>query len=251
MGELDGRVAVVTAAAGAGIGKAVARAFLDEGASVSISDVHERRLGDAAEELRELGKVVHHVVDVREEDQVRSWVRETKEQFGRVDIAFNNAGINKLMPLQDVDRDTWDLVVGVNLTGTFHLMREVTPIMIDQGSGVIINMSSSAGWIGSGMGEAAYCASKAGVMGLTRAAAAELGKHGIRVCAFAPGVIYNEFLSRIYPDEAFERMKEGIPLGRLGEPKDVADLAVFVASDRGSYLTGEVTGITGGMYMHP
>ncbi|HEU4760509.1 MAG TPA: SDR family NAD(P)-dependent oxidoreductase [Dehalococcoidia bacterium] len=252
MGMLDGRTAIVTAAAGAGIGQAVARIFLDEGAQVVISDAHGRRALEMGEKLgEEFGREVPALeVDVRNVEQVAGMVQTARERFGRIDILFNNAGINKLSPVRDMDDETWRMVIDVNLTGTFNTTRAVLPAMIEQGSGSIINMSSSAGWIGSRDGESHYCAAKAGVMAFTRAVAAEVGQHGIRVNAIAPGLIYNEFLSRIYPPEFFERARRGIPLGRVGEPPDVARLALFLASDLSGYITGEVVCISGGAIMH-
>ena len=252
MGMLDDRTAIVTAAAGAGIGQAVARIFLEEGAQVVISDAHGRRALEMGEKLgKEFGREVPALeVDVRNVEQVAGMVQTARDRFGRVDILFNNAGINKLSPVRDMDDETWRMVIDVNLTGTFNTNRAVLPAMIEQGSGSIINMSSSAGWIGSRDGESHYCAAKAGVMAFTRAVAAEVGPHGIRVNAIAPGLIYNEFLSRIYPPEFFERARRGIPLGRVGEPPDVARLALFLASDLSGYITGEVVCISGGAIMH-
>ncbi len=252
MGLLDGRAAIVTAAAGAGIGQAVARIFLEEGAQVLVTDAHARRVQELAEQLsREFARDVPAMeVDVRNVEQVAAMVAAARERFGRVDILFNNAGINKLSPVWEMDDETWRLVIDVNLTGTFNCTRAVLPVMIEQNRGAIVNMSSGAGWIGSRDGESHYCAAKAGVMAFTRAVAAEVGRHGIRVNAIAPGLIYNEFLSRIYPPEFFERAKRGIPLGRVGEPRDVARLALFLASDLSGYITGEVHSISGGAIMH-
>ena len=252
MGMLDGKSVIVTAAAGAGIGQAVARIFLQEGADVLISDAHAGRVQEMGEKLSaEFSREVPALeVDVRNVEQVAGLVQTARDRFGRIDVLFNNAGINKLAPLWEMDDDTWRLVIDVNLTGTFNTMRAVLPRMIEQGSGSIINMSSAAGWIGSRDGEAHYCAAKAGVMALTRAAAAEAGRYGVRVNAIAPGLIYNEFLSRIYPPEFFERAKKGIPLGRVGEPPDVARLALFLASDLSGYITGEVVSISGGAVIH-
>jgi 3-oxoacyl-[acyl-carrier protein] reductase len=239
----------VSAAAGMGIGRAVAKAFLAEGAVVGISDVNEKRVQRTAEELGELGEVTGHLVDVRDPEQVHDWIQDVKQRHGRIDIGFNNAGLNDPAPIHEMSRETWDWIVGVNLTGTFQFTRELAPVMMEQGAGVIINVSSYYGWHGAAPGEAAYSAAKAGVMGFTRATAAELAPHGVRVCAIAPGVIYNEFLERVYP-EVRKRVDE-VPLGRLGTPEDVARAAVFLASDEASYITGEVLGVTGGLYMHP
>lgn len=252
MGELDNKVAIVTAGAGAGIGQAVARIFLEEGAQVLVTDAHARRVQEVAADLsKEFGLEVHGLeVDVRNGEQVRNMVETARSRFGRIDILFNNAGINKLSPVWEMDDETWRLVIDVNLTGTFNCTRAVLPTMLEQKSGVIINMSSGAGWLGSRDGEAHYCAAKAGVMGFTRAVAAEVARQGVRVNAIAPGLIYNEFLARIYPPNFFDRAKRSIPLGRVGEPRDIAELALFLASERSSYITGEVVSISGGAIMH-
>lgn len=253
MGLLDGRVAIVTAGAGAGIGQATARRMAEEGAKVVVTDAHARRVEEVASALsNELGKEFLGLeVDVRNVDHVTRMVDATLERHGQIDILMNNAGINKLSPVWEMDDETWRLVIDVNLTGTFNCMRAVLPHMIERKSGAIVSMSSSAGWIGGADGEAHYSAAKAGVMGLTRAVAAEVGPHGIRVNAIAPGLIYNEFLERIYPKEFFERYAKRVPLGRVGQPPDVADLAVFLASDMSRYITGEVVSISGGSVMTP
>ncbi len=253
MGLLDGKVAIVTAAAGAGIGQASARRFAQEGAQVVVSDAHTRRVQEVAESMsRDYGReVIGLAVDVRDVAQVRSMVDAALDKFGQIDVLMNNAGINKLSPVWEMDDETWRLVIDVNLTGTFNCIRAVLPHMIERKSGAIISMASVAGWIGSNDGEAHYCAAKAGVMALTRATAAEAGKHGIRANAIAPGLIYNEFLERIYPKEFFEAFTRRVPLGRVGEPSDVADLALFLASDMSRYITGEVVCISGGGVVVP
>lgn len=253
MGLLEGKVAIVTAAAGAGIGQAAARRFAQEGAQVLIGDVHPRRVQEVAEAMsKDYGREVPSVaVDVRDPAQVKSLVEAALERFGQIDILMNNAGINRLVPAWEMDDETWRLVIDTNLTGAFYCTRAVLPHMIERESGAIINMASVVGWFGSADGEAHYAAAKAGVMGFTRAVAAEVGKHGVRVNAIAPGLIYNEFLERIYPQEFFERFVRRVPLGRAGEPPDVADLALFLASDLSRYITGEVICISGGAFMAP
>ncbi len=251
MGLLDGKVAIVTAAAGAGIGQAIARLFAREGAEVVVTDAHARRVKETAEAMSaEYGRTVLGLeVDVRNEEQVRNMVAQTLERYGHIDILVNNAGINRLSPVWEMDDETWELVIGVNLTGTFRCTRAVLPHMIERRQGSIVNLASVAGWMGSNEGEAHYCAAKAGVMGFTRAVAAEVGKYGIRVNAIAPGLIYNPFLERIYPKDFFEGFAQRVPLKRVGEPPDVAKLALFLASDQSSYITGEVICISGGFYM--
>lgn len=249
--KLKDRVAIVTAAAGAGIGQAVARRFAEEGAHVVVSDAHPRRVQELAERMREdYGREFPAFpVDVTRRDQVEAMVGGAVGRFGQIDVLFNNAGINKLQPVWEMDDETWHLVLNVCLTGTFYVTRAVLPHMIKQKRGAIVSMASVAGWMASDVGQAHYCAAKAGVMAFTRSVAAECGKHGIRANAIAPGVIYNEFLSRIYPPGYFETRKAQALLGRLGEPADVADLALFLASDDSAYITGEVFCISGGSYV--
>jgi 3-oxoacyl-[acyl-carrier protein] reductase len=249
--KLKGRVAIVTAAAGAGIGQAVAKRFAEEGAQVVVSDAHARRVQELAERMRkDYGReFAAFEVDVTRRDQVETMVRATVERFGQIDVLFNNAGINKLQPVWEMDDETWHLVLNVCLTGTFYVTRAVLPHMIKQKRGAIVSMASVAGWMASEAGQAHYCAAKAGVMAFTRAVAAECGKHGVRANAIAPGVIYNEFLNRIYPPGYFEARRAQAFLGRLGEPTDVASLALFLASDDSAYITGEVFCISGGSYV--
>jgi len=250
---LTDRVALITAGAGVGIGRAVAARFLEEGAHVVITDAHPKRTIETAAELTsKFGREVLGIpVDVTQKKQIEDAVAATIKKFGRVDILFNNAGINKLEPIWECKDETWDLVMNVCLRGTFWAMRAVLPYMLKQGKGAIVNMASAAGWIAASDGEAPYCAAKAGVMGLTRAAAGEMAGKGVRVNAIAPSVIYNQFLERIYPPAMFEAAKKRNPMGRLGEPREVADLALFLASDMSSYITGEVISISGGSIIVP
>lgn len=252
MGMLKGKVALVTAGAGAGIGQAVARRLLEEEAEVVLSDAHARRVRETGETLsKEFGReVLAFEVDVRNPPQIQAMVEAALGKYGQIDILFNNAGINRLQPIWEMDEENWSTVLDICLTGTFRCMRAVLPHMIEQKSGAIVNMASTAGWGAPSDGEAHYCAAKAGVMALTRAAAAEVGSYGIRVNAIAPSVIYNEFLERVYPKEMFERMEKSNPMGRLGQPRDVADLALFLVSDMSSYITGEVVCISGGAVVH-
>jgi 3-oxoacyl-[acyl-carrier protein] reductase len=251
MGVLEGRVAIVTAAAGAGIGQAVARRFVEEGAQVLLTDAHAGRVQQVAEALsKDFGREILSLeVDVTNVGQVQGMVQTALDRYGQIDILVNNAGINRLEPVWQMSDETWNLVIGVNLTGTFHCTRAVLPHMIERKKGTVISLSSTAGWVGSNEGEAHYCAAKAGIQGFTRAVAAEVGQYGVRINAIAPGLIYNPFLERIYPPEFFQRIAAGTPLGRVGEPPDIANLATFLASDMSSYITGEVFCISGGMYM--
>ena len=251
MGVLEGRIAIVTAAAGAGIGQAVARRFVEEGAQVLLTDAHAGRVQEVAEAMsKEYGRELLGLgVDVTNVGQVQGMVQTALDRYGQIDILVNNAGINRLEPVWQMSDETWNLIIGINLTGTLHCTRAVLPHMIERKKGAVISLSSTAGWVGSDEGEAHYCAAKAGVQGFTRAVAAEVGRYGVRINAIAPGLIYNPFLERIYPPEFFQRIAAGTPLGRVGEPPDIANLATFLASDMSSYITGEVFCISGGMYM--
>jgi 3-oxoacyl-[acyl-carrier protein] reductase len=251
MGVLEGRVAIVTAAAGAGIGQAIARRFAEEGAQVLLTDAHARRVQEVAAAMsKDYGREFMGLeVDVTNVGQVQGMVQTALDRYGQIDALVNNAGINRLEPVWEMSDETWNLVIGVNLTGTFHCTRAVLPHMIERKRGAIISLSSIVGWVGSDEGEAHYCAAKAGVAAFTRAVAAEVGRYGIRINAIAPGLVYNPFLERIYPPEFFERIAQRTPLGRVGEPADIANLATFLASDQSSYITGEVFCISGGMYM--
>jgi len=250
--KLKDQVAIVTAAAGAGIGQAITRRLAAEGAQIVISDAHAKRPFELARELtKEHGReFLAFQVDATNKEQVDKMVQTTIDKLSRIDILVNNAGINKLEPAWEMSAETWDFVIRTNLYSTFYNTRAVLPQMVKQKSGKIVSLSSVAGWIGSSDGEAHYCAAKAAVMGYTRAVAAEVGKHGIRINAIAPGLIYNEFLRRIYPDEMFRTVEKRTPLGRVGQPKDIADLALFLVSDESSFITGEVMCCSGGLYSH-
>jgi len=250
--KLKDQVAIVTAAAGAGIGQAITRRLAAEGAHVVISDAHAKRPLDLAQELsKEHGReFIGLQVDATNKEQVDKLVQMVVDKYGRIDILVNNAGINKLEPAWEMSAETWDFVIRTNLYSTFYNTRAVLPHMVKQKSGKIVSLASVAGWIGSSDGEAHYCAAKAAVMGYTRAVAAEVGKHGIRINAIAPGLIYNEFLRRIYPDEMFRSAEKRTPLGRVGRPQDIANLALFLVSDESSFITGEVMCCSGGLYLH-
>ena len=247
------RVAVVTAAAGVGIGSAIVRELASVGWDVVITDAHARRPHELADELEtQHGRpFLGLTLDVTDFDAVGAAAAEIGEARGRVDALVNNAGFNELEPLVEMSPETWQRCIDVDLTGTFNCLRHFLPAMIDSGGGAVVNISSIAGWEASDDLGAAYAAAKAGVMALTRVAAAEVGRHGIRVNAIAPGLIYHDFLRRIYPDEFFDSYAERRTfVGRVGQPHDVAALAEFLLSDRAGYITGEVYGISGGVLPH-
>ena len=178
-------------------------------------------------------------------------MNEVAERFGSLDVLVNNAGFNKIEPVSEMSLETWHKSLDIDLNGTFYAMRFALPHMIRQGSGNIINISSIGAWECSVEHGSAYAAAKAAVMALTRVAAAENGKHGIRVNAVAPGLIYNDFLRKIYPKEFFDGYAQDRSfVGRVGEPQDVANLVSFLASDKAGYITGETYGISGGVFPH-
>ncbi len=246
----DRAVALITAAAGAGIGASVARQLAADGMDVVVTDAHGRRCGEFAATLsEEFGRPFSsHELDVTDHDQVESAVADIIKAKGGVDVLVNNAGWSKIEPVAEMSVGTWQRCLDVDLTGTFVCMRHVLPAMIADGGGSIVNISSIAAWEMSTEHGAAYSAAKAGVLALTRVAAAENGKHGIRINAVAPGLIYNEFLRRVYPEEFFDGYVDNKAfLGRIGQPDDVANLVSFLASDRADYITGEVLTVSGGV----
>lgn len=247
------KVAVVTAAAGAGIGAAVTRRLAADGFDVVVTDVHERRNKELADSLaEEYGRSFLSLpLDVSNPAEVETAIAKVISERGRLDVLVNNAGWSKIELVAEMELATWQRCLDVDLTGTFLGMRYALPHMIAAGRGSIVNISSIAAYETSTEHGAAYSAAKAGVLALTRVAAAENGRHGIRVNAITPGLIYNEFLRRIYPDEFFEGYAEQRSLvGRIGQPEDVANLVAFLVSDQAGYITGEAYGVSGGVYPH-
>jgi len=251
--EFEGKVVFVTAAAGAGIGQAVARTFAAGGATVVLSDQHPGRTASVAADIaRDTGADVTGVpLDVRDEEAIDRVIDGVAAQHGRLDIVVNNSGINMLAPLHEMPTETWRTVLDVSLTGPFLVTRRALNVMRAQGSGgAIVNMSSIAGWMRTDAGEAHYAAAKAGIMGFTRAAAMEAAPHGIRVNAVAPGLAWNPFLGKIYSDEYVDEMARQTPLGRVGVPQDIANAVAFLAGDKASFITGEVLCVSGGYHLH-
>ena len=243
-------VALVTAAAGAGIGAAAARRLGADGFDVVVTDAHERRCREFARSLSEdLARDIDaHHLDVADVSQVREVMADVAASKGRLDVLVNNAGWSKIEPVAEMSLETWQRCLDVDLTGTFACMRHALPVMIAAGSGSIINISSIAAWEMSTEHGAAYSAAKAGILALTRVAAAENGVHGVRVNAVAPGLIYNDFLRKIYPDDFFDDyLARKAFLGRIGRPDDIAGMVSFLASQDSSYVTGEVFTVSGGV----
>ncbi|MDW3215590.1 MAG: SDR family oxidoreductase [Ilumatobacteraceae bacterium] len=238
-GLLENKAAVITAAAGSGIGSATARRFVEEGARVIISDRHERRLAEMADELG----VVGVPCDVTDETSVRELVSTASEQLGSIDVWVNNAGLGGSALITEMSDDQWFGVLDVTLTGTFRCLRAVLSHMYEQKSGVVINNASVLGWRAQAE-QAHYAAAKAGVMALTRCASIEAADHGVRVNAVAPSLAMHENLSKVTSDELLVELTAREALKRAAHPWEISNVMVFLASDYSSYLTGEVISVS-------
>ncbi|MDK1343626.1 SDR family oxidoreductase [Streptomyces sp. 378] len=245
-GLLKGRTAVVTAAAGAGIGAATARRFLEEGARVLISDAHPRRLTEHRARLAaEFGAASITAVpcDVTDETQVRVLFETAAAEHGRLDVVVNNAGLGGTADLLDMTDEQWSRVLDVTLTGTFRCVRAALRHMKGTGGGVIVNNASVVGWRAQA-GQAHYAAAKAGVMALTRCAAIEAAGHGVRVNAVAPSLAMHPHLVKVTTPELLAELTAREAYGRWAEPWEVANVIVFLASGYSSYMTGEVVSVS-------
>ena len=245
MGLLDGKVALVTGGA-QGLGLAIATRFVDEGARVVIADLRGEAAQEAAAAFGDDGHGV--AADVSSEQDVRDMVTETVERFGRLDVLVNNAGITRDATIGNMTLEDFRLVVDVHLQGTWLGTKVAFEQMGEQGDGgAIVNMSSVSGKIGN-FGQTNYAAAKAGIVGMTKSAAREGARFGIRVNAVMPGLI-DSAMTRAMPEAAWERAMEGIPLGRAGQPEEVAKAALFLASDLSSYSTGITVEVNGGRHI--
>ncbi|MBB6416947.1 SDR family oxidoreductase [Streptomyces sp. AK010] len=245
-GLLNGRTAVVTAAAGAGIGGAAARRFLEEGARVLISDAHARRLKEYEARLAgEFGRqsVTAVPCDVTDEDQVRALFETAASEHGRLDVVVNNAGLGGTAELADMTDEQWSRVLDVTLNGTFRCTRAALRLMRESGGGVIVNNASVVGWRAQA-GQAHYAAAKAGVMALTRCAALEAAAYGVRVNAVSPSLAMHPHLVKVTSAELLEELTAREAFGRYAEPWEVANVIVFLASGYSSYMTGEVVAVS-------
>ncbi|HEY8164100.1 MAG TPA: SDR family NAD(P)-dependent oxidoreductase [Gemmatimonadaceae bacterium] len=244
--DFSGRVAIITGAA-RGLGRATAKRLYERGASVAVNVRDTRRAEDVAESLGERALAV--AGDITADDVPEDIVRRTIERFGRLDILVNNAAFARSTRFPDLSADEWREAIEVNLTAPFLLTKAVLPQMTKQRYGRIMNVSSSAGRTVSTLGGAHYTASKAGLLGLTRASAKELGKFGITVNAICPGMIDTELTRETASSELLERLASGYPVPRLGTPLEVADLICFAVSEAAGYLTGTSLDINGGDLM--
>ena len=244
-GLLTGKTVVITAAAGTGIGSSVARKAIEEGATVLISDFHERRLGETADRLAEdTGtRPDTQVCNVTVEADVQGLVDAAIERLGGIDVMINNAGLGGSALLVDMTDEQWSTVLDVTLTGTFRCTRAVLRHMTERGSGVIVNNASVLGWRAQAE-QAHYAAAKAGVMALTRCAAVEAAPFGVRVNAVAPSLAMHPFLAKVTTDELLAELTEREAFGRYAEPWEIANVMVFLASDYSSYMTGEVVPVS-------
>lgn len=245
---LKGKVALITGA-GRGIGKSIALTFAAQGADIAFTDlkIGERELATLAQ-LEALGvKAKAYASDCSSFDGTQAVVKQIHQDFGRVDILVNNAGITQDTLLIRMDERQWDAVLDVNLKGAFNFIRALSPIMMKQRGGNIINISSVVGLSGN-VGQANYSASKAGLVALAKSVAKELGSRGIRANAVAPGFIVTEMTGALSEDLSKAWM-ERIPLRRAGTPQDIANTCLFLASDLSSYISGQVITVCGGMHM--
>jgi 3-oxoacyl-[acyl-carrier protein] reductase len=248
---LAGKVAVVTAAAGTGIGSATARRLLAEGATVVVSDAHERRLSETAAALagtpRANGSGAAEPLavpcDVTDEAQVQALFDAAVAAHGRLDVVVNNAGLGGTADIVEMSDEQWDRVLDVTLTGTLRCTRAALRILTARGAGVIVNNASVLGWRAQA-GQAHYAAAKAGVMALTRTAAIEAAPHGVRVNAVAPSLAMHPFLAKVTSDELLEELSRREAFGRPAEPWEVATVIAFLASDYSTYMTGEIVSVS-------
>ena len=248
MGQLDGKVALITGA-GSGIGRASALAFAREGAKVAVADIVVEGGEETVRMVKEAGGEAFFIkVDVANAADVEAMVNTVVDTYGRIDCAYNNAGIEgRLASTDEYPEDVFDKVIDINLTGVWLCMKYELPHMLKQGSGAIVNTASGAGLIGvSGM--SAYVASKHGVIGLTKTAALEYAKSGIRVNAVCPGLIQTPMVERITAEQPQlgEALVAAEPVGRTGKPEEIAESVVWLSSDAASFVTGHSMSVDGG-----
>jgi NAD(P)-dependent dehydrogenase (short-subunit alcohol dehydrogenase family) len=248
--SLDGKAAIVTGA-GSGIGRAIVTLFAEEGARVAVVDVSESDGKETVELLRKRGgDAIFIQGDISNSAIVKRIVETTVKKYERVDILCNNAGVESMGSILEITEENWDKVMSINLKGVFLCSKHSVPKMIEKGGGVIINIASVLGLIGS-KDEAAYCASKGGIISLTRAMALDFAPHNIRVNCICPGSVLTPTFKRVMTslgdyETAFQRNLDKIPLKRIAEPAEIAYAALYLASEKASYITGSVLVIDGG-----
>jgi 3-oxoacyl-[acyl-carrier protein] reductase len=242
--RLADKVSIITGAA-RGIGHATALKFAREGAKVVVCDLDQQQVDAAVADVRNAGGEAHgFVVDVTDPASIRAMVDAVMQRYGRIDVLVNNAGIVQDAQLLKMREDQFDRVIDVNLKGTYNCTKAMAAIMVEQGSGVILNASSIVGIYGN-FGQTNYAASKFAVIGMMKTWARELGRKGVRANAVCPGFVETPILSTI-PDKVLEGMKARVPMGRLARPEEIANTYAFLASDEASYINGAVIEVSGG-----
>jgi 3-oxoacyl-[acyl-carrier protein] reductase len=243
---LEGKTVLVTASAGTGIGYATATRCAEEGATVMLSDIHEKRLGEYADRLEaKIGRKVHRrLCNVTSNEQITALIEAAVAEMGRLDVQVNNAGLGGTYELVDMTDEQWLRILDTNLTGTFRCMRAALPVMARQGGGVIVNMSSICAWRAEA-GQTAYAASKAGILALTRCAAIEAAPDNIRVNAVVPSLALHPYLEKVSNREHLQNLiRTNEAFGRSAEPWEIGNTVVFLASDYSSYMTGEALSVS-------
>lgn len=247
MNRLENKVSIITGGA-QGIGKATVKKFAEEGAVVFIWDVNEEKASATINELKSLSeKIEFQRVDVTNLDSVSEAAKRIVEKHKRIDILINNAGITRDASFLKMTPEQWKQVIDVNLTGVFNCTKAIAPFMVENKFGKIVNTSSVVGLYGN-FGQTNYVATKSGIIGMTKVWARELGRKGINVNAVAPGFIATEMVGTI-PEKVIEMLKEKTPLGKLGDPVDIANAYLFLVSDEAKFITGTVLSVDGGLVL--
>jgi 2-hydroxycyclohexanecarboxyl-CoA dehydrogenase len=245
--KLENRTAVITGAA-SGIGRATAQAFADAGARVVLADIDEAKGERAAAELRAAGRDADFVrVDMTDAASVEAFAQQVLARFGAPDVVVNGAGWGTTHPFWQGTPELWDKIVALNFVGPMQLVKALLPAMMERGSGRIVNVSSDAGRVGS-LGETVYSGAKGGLIAFTKSLAREAARHGITANCVCPGPTDTPLMAAV-PDKVKEGLTKAIPFRRLGKPEEVADAILFFASDRASYVTGQVLSVSGGLTM--